>query len=327
MKKLFSLDCHCSTTTDLQWMAKQWGDLQIDEWLMSHHCHYVGKTRFCPPMLENGRWRDLDEKMVDEFYATYKDEFKDYDGFIVNYPFPFCLLWEKFEKPIYANICIRYEYPFSWDEKRRDWLHERVDAMLTSGQLRINANNAFDAAYFQDHTKHSVHSIIPNLCAYTEAKYAPKRNHFWVHSKVDFEGKDKIGSPFPKNHKWQDIADGLGIFFVPYNVSVMSFFEWYTAGIPICIPTRRWMKELGMPELYFNGKFSGWTWDGVLDMSDFYSGAFPHLAYADSAMDFMQNVTIPKVNGIATDTGMLEDMRRNGIMFKWRNFLFDKKII
>lgn len=319
MKKLFAIDCHISVIYDLQWMAKSWGDLQIDDWSLSNHTHLIGKQKVNPEFLSDESWRNLSPAVVARFYDRYKDELGHYDGFICAYPFPFCLLWEKFRKPIYAVQCIRYEFPFSWDPFRRKWLSERVAAMMSSGQLRVVANNKYDAAYFGLHEGLSI-PRIPNLCAYTGAKFTGRKPHLWTSSKVPVKGLDRIGSPFPKNYSWQDVADGSGVVFLPYNTSVMSFFEWYTAGIPVLVPTKKWLAELGMSELAFNGALNRPNNAG--DLSDYYdSEYFPHTIEVESAAA-VRSVSRRELLETARNMEVDEPRRREKIMAQWRTFLF-----
>jgi hypothetical protein len=49
-----------------------------------------------------------------------------------------------------------------------------------------------------------------------------------------------LGSQF----SWDDLIEVSCVFIVPYNVSTMQLFELSTAGIPVVVPSKRFLAEL-----------------------------------------------------------------------------------
>jgi hypothetical protein len=65
-----------------------------------------------------------------------------------------------------------------------------------------------------------------------------------------FDVKDPSGRMIKKHvalkagHAWQTVADFRSCIHYPYNISTMSTFEQYMAGIPLFFPTKRFCMEM-----------------------------------------------------------------------------------
>jgi hypothetical protein len=46
------------------------------------------------------------------------------------------------------------------------------------------------------------------------------------------------------NYSWDELMGVNSILVIPYNISTMSLFEMATAGLPILVPSRKFIKEL-----------------------------------------------------------------------------------
>jgi hypothetical protein len=116
--------------------------------------------------------------------------------------------------------------------------------MQASGQLTIVSNNIPDQNYLKERA--GLDSMyIPSLCLYTGAKYNPTRDEFTL-----FENKvfDKFPhSPLlknrPDNFSFKNLFEYKGIVHMPYDISSMSLFEQYFAGVPLFFPTKEFYKE------------------------------------------------------------------------------------
>mgnify|MGYP003351664753 CR=1 FL=1 len=75
-----------------------------------------------------------------------KDYLEQFDGFIVTHSPVFCLLFEKFCKPIILINSCRYEQPFSWtnDIESWDWLNTKLKYLY----LQYNLISELDPWYF-----------------------------------------------------------------------------------------------------------------------------------------------------------------------------------
>ena len=84
---------------------------------------------------------------------------------------------------------------------------------------------------------------IPSLCEYTKMKYNPSKNTFLsYYGEINhplITNKSSIGF----NYKWEELCKFRGIIHFPYEISTMSMFEQFTAGIPLFFPSKKFMLE------------------------------------------------------------------------------------
>jgi hypothetical protein len=186
--------------------------------------------------------------MCDAFYERYKDELSHYDGFISTYAPSFCLLYEKFKKPVITVAPIRYEAPF-WNNKERWlWFNDYLQKGIDNHLIIPVANNKCDKKYCEIYTERDW-KHIPSLCEYTGASYNPKFDFFLYSSLLPIDMKqfnnlkDKRQFLQP-GYRWQDVANFKGIVHIPYQVSTMSIFEQYTTSMPMIFPSYNFMLEL-----------------------------------------------------------------------------------
>lgn len=246
--KFFNLDLHIAVISDVKRIFEDLGH-QVDDWTLSGHSWAIGRSRDSVDIINHENWHSLNKEMCDAFYERYKDELKEYDGFICTYAPSFCLLYEKFKKPIITVAPIRYEAPF-WDDKGRwEWYNQYLEKGIDSGLIIPVANNKCDKEYCEAYTrKEWIH--IPSLCEYTESTYDPKHSSFLYSSLFPMETlhhdptiRNKKEALRPR-YEWQELAEYRGIIHIPYTISTMSIFENYTSGIPMFFPSLDFMLRL-----------------------------------------------------------------------------------
>jgi hypothetical protein len=120
--------------------------------------------------------------------------------------------------------------------------------------------------------------VLPNYCGYPDGRYHATRPEIligpsrltvneqtffaplraMITSKSRFQKIVQIRQLYP-HFKYTDIASHPALIMCPYQVSVMSFFEFYRMNIPMFFPDHKllskWHHELGM----LNER----TWDRV----------------------------------------------------------------
>jgi hypothetical protein len=164
----------------------------------------------------------------------------------VTYPPIFARLYEKFDKPIIVDIPIRYEYGAEtcgehWAEWN-DWL----DANVRSGKMRLVANSRYDQHYTRACLGHNP-EYIPSLCAYTGAQYNPVRPEWLYSASFNIDGCGSLlnkHSALRPGYRWPDVTQFAAMVWFPYNASLMSIFEQYTANMPIFVPSPSYMMDL-----------------------------------------------------------------------------------
>lgn len=253
--KFFNIDLHIGPISDIKKIFEDLGHT-VDTLSISGHSWVLNKEsdKNLVKVLTVDNWYDMDQKMCDEFYEAYKEDLKNYDGFIVTTVCPWIMFYERFNKPIIVHIPTRYDSILIKDLTQWNWFNDTFIRLYKEGKLFVVANNTYDVIYTKAYS--NIEPIyIPSICEYTNAKWTPSLDkNFWVSSnkflKLNLSGV-RILDLFAQNirYEWKDLYSTQGIAHFPYQVSTMSIFEQYTAGIPLAFPTKRFSKEL-----YFESK-------------------------------------------------------------------------
>jgi hypothetical protein len=235
--KLFNMDLHISVIADFKNLLPEF---EVTDWCMSGHSWVFERSQECPNHINPATWINIDEEMIRAFQEEYDEFLKGFDGFICGHPNGLIPVFEKYGKPIIMINSCRYDLPFCWSrngpmlQSYKDCLHR----LNQRGLLRAVSNNLVDQLY----TKLGCGiepTHIPSLCAYTGMKYNPTRGTFLWYSDNGpthplITNKKELGTPF----KWSDISEFRGIIHFPYEVSTMSMFEHYSAGMPLFFPSK-----------------------------------------------------------------------------------------
>jgi hypothetical protein len=189
-----------------------------------------------------GRFRDR--------YGSYLSSFR---GFAAAYPPGFALLYEGFGKPTLAVAATRYEWPFTHDAGRWEWLNERFRAGVEDGWLTLAANNRADADYLEHYTGLKP-AVLPGACSYTTGAYTGRRGAAVICTPEDVfalsvrdaltQEAIPLRAGLGPRYSREDLYDYRALIFIPYNVSIMSLFEHYAAGAPTYVPSRDFLKRL-----------------------------------------------------------------------------------
>ena len=231
--KLFNIDCHISVIADVKNIFEDLGHT-VKSWCLSGHRWVFNLPECKSPVINSSNWNNLDEKMVEDFYATHKDELDKYDAFICAYPPCFLKLFEKFNKPIIVIAATRYDHPFTNDPVRLNWLE---DSLRNNKNIIKIANNQFDQKYCE-YFLGNKWEWIPSLCDYTNARYKPTLDKSVLFSKFDIQIDKKIVHQNELGrYTWAHLYSHNSIVHLPYNVSTMSIFEQYQAGVPLNFPS------------------------------------------------------------------------------------------
>ena len=242
--KFFNIDLHIGPISDIKKIFEELGH-QVDTLSISGHSWVLNKEqdRNRVKVLTVDNWYDMDQSMCDDFYEAYKEELKEYDGFIVTTVCPWIMFYEKFNKPIIMHIPTRYDSILIKDLNQWNWFNKGFIKMYEEGRLFVIANNKYDVIYTKAYS--NIEPVyIPSICEYTNAKWSPSlNNNFWVSSnkflKLNFNDV-RILDLFAQGgrYEWSDLYSTLGIAHFPYQVSTMSIFEQYTAGMPLIFQTK-----------------------------------------------------------------------------------------
>ena len=233
------MDLHISVIEDFK---NLFPEFDITHWCLSGHAWVFDRITKFPDIINPKTWQQIDNQMILTFQNRYDDFLKSFDGFVCGHPNVFAMIFEKYNKPIILLNSCRYDIPFCWSRKL-DVLQQYKECLhrLENKKLLIAvSNNKADQLYTKIGCGINTH-YVPSLCAYTGMKYKPVKNSFLCYSgNVDHQlitKKIELG----RNYKWEELCKFKGIIHFPYEISTMSMFEQFTAGIPLFFPSKQFM--------------------------------------------------------------------------------------
>lgn len=293
--RIFNLDLHISVIEDIKDISSQlFGDkIEITNWSISGHNFVFNKPTPNVKGVNQDSWKSFSYSHIEEFHNAYDNILQSYDGFIVTHTPVFCMLFEKYKKPIICINTCRYDQPFCWNKNdyMKTEFHNCLHRLIESNQLHIISNNLADYNYLLENTNIKS-SIIPSLCLYTNSSYTPTHDSFVVYGNYNIFSKHKLIVEKPKTgYSWSDLYKYKGIVHTPYEMSTMSIFEQMWAGVPLFFPTKRFYKECIINgTMDFISMYNSWGTpiceadiDKWLSFADFYT--YPIFYYYDSFED------------------------------------------
>jgi hypothetical protein len=255
--KAFCMSVHVSVVQDFK---TAYPDIEVVDWCMSGASWIFKRKMELPKIINHETWKNITPKRIEAFQAEYDTFFRQFDLFIVAHPTAFALIFEKYGKPILMINTTRYDLPFcnSRDLEMLTQYQACLRRMSSEGRLHIVSNNHADRYYLKrmcglDST------VIPSLGLYTEARYAPTKAEF-----ILYHGElpdHPLVAKKPSFHQWKDIASYRGLISIPYEVSLMSLFEYFTAGVPLFFPSKTYWKSIVTHQTLYS---MFWYWDDRL---------------------------------------------------------------
>lgn len=235
------MDVHISIIEDFK---QNCPSVNVIDWCMSGHAWVMKRKQDMPEHINAKTWTDINPGMIAAFQAKYDDFLRGFDFFIVGYASCFAMIYEKYRKPVLMLNAVRYDVPFCWtkDLAMLEQYKSCLRRLQSDNRLYIVSNNKADQLYLQRGC--GLSSIfLPALCLYTGIRYAPTRDTFLVYTgKVPDHPliTQKPARPF----EWSEIGSFRGIIHIPYEVSTMSMFEHFSAGLPLFFPSRAFWKTM-----------------------------------------------------------------------------------
>lgn len=374
--RFFNIDQHVSVIEDVKTQFRIFGH-SVDSHLMSGHFWALDQVR-----ASAGTGPGADGKVGygslnlttcnrDDFFddapgfakaAAWREENKtalsSYDGYIATYPPQFALLYEGLPGHTILDIPVRYEgpcfasEPASWQE-----FNLRLAQMSDNGKLSVVANSRYDAVYFE-HFSGLPATYISSLCDYID-RFAPKWCDrggktllaFGEHAGCRAAAKElpnvvHVRDALAGNYTHEEIVRSPGIVWIPYNVSIMSFFEHYWLGIPMFVPTTNFLTLLYRDKLalsqmtwhksmiagsdieafpHDDSKRDPHTFAGMLlwmRLYDFYNEKeFPHIVYFDSWDDLKVKIAETDLVDVSVKMMGQNALRRVQNTRKWERVL------
>lgn len=372
--RFFNLDLHVSVIEDVATSLGQLGH-DVDSHLMSGHSWALDKLRASSgtgpgvegkvgyksvnlTSWESMWWAPNDTDAILKVGRTFRDEAPEldaYDGFIACYPASFALLYEKFRGHIVVNAPVRYEYPFAARPDLWQTYNDFLVRGVEEGRVTVVANSKYDALYYEYFTGRPA-THISSTCEYIDRmakkKWSPtgsKLLGFGEHAGCR-KMQDEAGVPWVRNVKLlvqydhAQLTMARGIVWIPYNCSIMSFFEHYWLNIPLFVPTQRFLLELhhggmALSQLSFHADPTGGsgmprrgtsmpdpnTPDGLrawMDTYDFYNAQeFPHVTYFDSWTELREKIASVDFEAVSARMAEHNEQRKARNLRAWESVM------
>ena len=312
--RLFNFDFHISVIADVKHILKGLfpEQIEITEWNISGHNWVFNRAPKQVDIITQQTWSHMNESMIMAFQDKYGDYLETFDGFIVTHTPVLCMLYEKYNKPVFLVNTCRYEQPFSWTGDLRMWqsLNDCLGRLNSKGLLFAVSNNKADQEYLKLGTGiQSLH--IPSLCEYTGIQWSTNTRGPILYTNEgvvpDIQGLARR-SQMPQPFQWADLLQRRAIVHVPYEISTMSIAEQYSAGVPLFFPTKRFLLHLWKHGgIDFQGPYarsgiyhplvqkavdSNYKWSFWLDRADYYDqDNMKYIKYFDSWEDLAQQIS------------------------------------
>ena len=254
----------------------------------------------CPPKLKH------------DFHNAYRNDFEMHrvDLVVCSHPAANCELYMSLNRSLAVYATTRLEFGRNDDniDWRAPYIHayseERWKAWLDSlrriadGPFNsVLANNLYDAAYIKYFAGIDV-EYLPSWCSpqatYTQPSRSaillgPYRDNLaktheeaWEHPILQelTQSVDKwkhkyqfarMGQLYPR-YEYSDLVAHPAVVWIPYQVSTMSWFEFYRMNIPLFAPSLRllvsWVKDHGLVWERVYGHPQRWIFDDEIDDSN-----------------------------------------------------------
>jgi hypothetical protein len=331
---LFSFDLHISVIREIKTGLKSFPNVNVVSWSISSHNFVIRRFfKFADPVkyINARNWNTLSQEQIQKFLKRYQRYLKQFDGFIISYPPAFIQIFSALDKPIFLLIPTRYEIPYTNNPPGWEKLNHVIIDVNNTGKLILCANSVGDADYFEFHTGLRI-EVMPTVGDYIQynVKKQSTNNVFFTRSKnlevlIPFKTKglwrsahEVLGS----NFKSADLFSCQSVLIIPYNSNTMQMFELSAIGMPVVVPSRKFlislikehpnegiMSEMSLAEVYnlpinhlrdddpnnYSSKVFLEYW---LDRCDFYNkDLMPNIIEIDSFEELLSlNEKLPKFN-------------------------------
>ena len=197
--------------------------------------------------------------------------------------------------------------------------------MIDRGQLIPLTNNLYDKFYCEHFTKKEW-KHIPSICEYTRAKYTGTEEESILSAKT------RVLPPQCKHikslgrHTWEELYSYKSIVHVPYNVSIMSIFEQYTANVPLLFPSPEcgmqvpgYLSEMFFEPNIFNGsKLREIINVDTLQFADYYDKEWmPHVLHYDSGEHLLELLDSTDFKEVSNSMKIFNKERKKRIYSLW----------
>jgi hypothetical protein len=276
--------------------------------------------------------------MINQFCIKYDHILKTFDGFIVTHSPVFCLIFERYNKPIILINSCRYEQPYCWNNNLVNWnyLSHKLNHLFYKKILIPVSNNLADKDYLK--LGCNIESIyIPSLCLYTNLNYSSVYRYLiydlnnYIPRHNNFVNRYRF-----RKYDFDDIRKYRAIIHIPYEASTMSIFEQYNMNIPLFFPTKTLLKQLiKTNKIKFNSKYAsnifpesltpalGNDWiDFWIDRADYYNDNMPYITYFNDTVELFELLYNANYDEITNKMKEFNKNKNEKVFNQWKT-IFD----
>jgi len=372
---VWSSDYHIATIGDLKDVFKRmdW-DVKVVDKSLSGHCHLTHSCQTDLKVFPSGSALDMPCGTAKGFWDAYRNDplMQKVDAMACTYSIGMCEAFMPFNKTLIIVVPTRFEVG-RFSQQRWSNLIKNLRKMAENPRNIIAANNVFDQMYVRYFTGLGDRVVyIPSFCGYTGAVWSNKNKqvlisprHLMGHNSqlaqeliAHANGKNSGYTFARQDHVYQhyefsQLAEHPAIVLLPYQVSLMSFFEYYRMGIPMFSPSKRlyarwhiqhgtfeqltWNRVHGHPEDHSvvpihrcaqhefksdpNNERSAAAMEEWFAFSDY--EAFPHLMYFDSWDDIFPQLNQENLKAVHQKMMEFNKKQEKDIIDQWKS-LFER---
>ena len=342
--RIFNLDLHISVIADIKYIINKLypnDEISITNWSISGHNWVFNLPNENIEIINQSTWKNINKEMINKFCERYDDFLKTFDAFIVTHTPVFCLIFERYNKPIILINSCRYEQPYSWKNDLVNWnyLSHKLYHLFYKKLLIPVSNNLADKEYLK--LGCNIDSIyIPSLCLYTNLtyknlyrflvydlnNYIPRHNNFVNRYRI-------------RKYDFDDMRKYRAIIHIPYEASTMSIFEQYNMNIPLFFPSKTLLKELiKTNKIQFNSRYAknifpesltstlGTNWiDFWIDHADYYNDNMPHITYFNNTVELFELLYNSNYDDITIKMAEFNKIKNEKVYNQWKSIINDIK--
>jgi hypothetical protein len=343
---LFNLDLHISVMRDIQQELSS-KKIESVRWSISGSNKFsrsIYKISDPVDAVNSQTWTQLNEEMISEFQSRYQKFLSKFDGFIVTHTPALSQLYRGFNKPILVINSTRYEAPYTINGENWKSLDNYLISEVERKKMLLVSNNMGDSDYLKYRTD-IASQVVPSYCGYTNLSWKPGGTQKVIVSrsselddlieKVTGGEWRSIKKVMGSNYKWKHFQEIKEVLYIPYNISTMFLFELATAGVPVTVPSKEFLKVISEnysgvlselsyfqlqelpvqhlakddPNNYLSSEFKDW-W---LERADFYnSHLMPNVRLISNfeELEVNQNLSESYLHSIAQRNRFVSEQRR-----------------
>ena len=228
------------------------------------------------------------------------------DAILCTHADSMCEIFMPFEKPLIVVASTRYEIGRYEEDRWSQWNHNLQKIAAKPGNV-VGANNVYDLEYMKYFTGIQNIQLLPTLALYVSARYSPtkreillcpstrpvapplynelmgaldvfKKRYKLTHAKNTIADGGLVIAPVRslyKRFEYSDLAAHPAIILMPYQLSVMSFFEFYRMGIPMFVPSPQLLTHWHMKHSVLKER----SWNMIFDKPGLLSAVKKHPDY------------------------------------------------